>query len=68
MSDVTIELILVEVTLPEAMEHFLQGRRVYVDWERRHLIEKDNWCEININDLQRGNWFVEQTSCALTTS
>jgi hypothetical protein len=67
MSDVSTEPILQEVTLPEAMELFLQGRRIYVDWERRHLIKKDLWCELNINHLQRGKWFVEQTTDSQTT-
>jgi hypothetical protein len=62
MPDVSTESILEEVTLPEAMEHFLQGRSVYVEWERKHLVQKDTWCELNINHLQRGKWFVRQAS------
>ncbi|OME78590.1 hypothetical protein BK120_22900 [Paenibacillus sp. FSL A5-0031] len=48
----------VEIDFLEAMDLFVLGRGVYVEWDTLKRIQKDNWCELNINHLQRGKWFI----------
>ncbi|MGU3473110.1 hypothetical protein ACLBWT_18430 [Paenibacillus sp. D51F] len=48
-----------EIDLVEAMKLFKEGIPVYVDWERVHRVTKGTWCELNVNHLQHGQWFVE---------
>lgn len=48
-----------EIDLPEAMKRFVRGEEVFVEWDTLHRVQKNTWCELNVNHLQRGKWFVK---------
>jgi hypothetical protein len=45
--------------LPTAMTAFMNGKTVLVDWDCLITVKKDKWCELNINHLQRGQWYIK---------
>ena len=51
-----------EIGLTAAMNLFLVGEPVYVDWDYLRRVEKDKWSEFNINHLQRGKWYFKKSS------
>ncbi|MCF2941533.1 hypothetical protein L1N85_24655 [Paenibacillus alkaliterrae] len=57
-----------EIDLLEAIELFVHGEAVYVEWDTLHRVQKNNWCELNINHLQRGKWFVKNSDSSFQES
>ncbi|WP_054943599.1 hypothetical protein [Paenibacillus ihuae] len=48
-----------EIDLVEAMKLFMEDIPVYVEWEKLQLVKKSTWCEMNVNHLQAGKWYVK---------